>query len=162
MSTEPSAELERTTLQGDGDAYGLCQHGAARTGERGLGGRDFNGLKDWHPAVKDREIEDDRAARDVGCVRNFHLADGAHLRERLLSFSDTEMSHGYNFEKTPFDVRNYHATLRVRPATDGDRAFVEWSTTFDCDVARIDERVSTFAGAVFKGGRDALKARFGG
>jgi hypothetical protein len=124
--------------------------------------RDFNGLKDWHPAVKDSTIEDGRAASDVGCVRNFHLADGAHLRERLLSFSDTEMSYSYNFEKTPFDVQNYRATLRVRPVTDGDRAFVEWSTTFDCDVAKIDEWVATFAGAVFKGGLDALKDRFGG
>ncbi len=124
--------------------------------------RDFNALPAWHPGVKDSEIEDGRAADQVGAVRSFHLQDGAHLRERLLAFSDPDMAMTYNFEKTPFDVQNYRATLRLTPVTDGDRCFAEWWTTFDCDVAKIDEWIETFAGAVFKGGLDALKARFGG
>jgi len=124
--------------------------------------RDFNGLPAWHPAIDRSEIEDGRAADAVGSVRNFHLTDGAHLRERLLAFSDLEMFMTYNFEKTPFDVQNYMATLRLTPVTDGDRCFAEWWATFDCDVAKIDEWVETFAGAVFKGGLDALKGRFGG
>jgi len=124
--------------------------------------RDFNGLPSWHPAVTDSEIEDGKAGDQVGGVRNFHLANGAHLRERLLSFSDPEMTYSYNFEKTPFDVENYVATLRVTPVTDGDRCFVEWWTVFDCDVAKIDEWVETFSGPVFKTGLDALKSRFGG
>jgi hypothetical protein len=95
-------------------------------------------------------------------VRNFDLKDGAHLRERLLAFSDLEMSMTYNFEKTPFDVQNYCATLRLTPVTDGDRCFAEWWTTFDCDVAKSEEWVRTFAGTIFNGGLDALKARFGG
>jgi hypothetical protein len=98
----------------------------------------------------------------VGAVRSFHLQDGAHLRERLLSFSDVERSFSYNFEKTPFAVRNYHATLRVSPVTDSGKAFVEWWTTFDCEPEKIEEWVETFAGVVFKGGLDALKARFAG
>lgn len=124
--------------------------------------RDFNGLPSWHPGVDRSEIEDGRAADSVGSVRNFYLKDGAHLRERLLAFSDPEMFMTYNFEKTPFDVQNYRATLRLTPVTDGDRCFAEWWTTFDCDVAKIDQWVDTFAGAVFKGGLDALKQRFGG
>jgi hypothetical protein len=124
--------------------------------------RDFNGLPAWNPGVDRSEIEDGRASDAVGCVRNFYLKDGAHLRERLLAFSDLEMSMTYNFEKTPFDVKNYCATLRLTPVTDGDRCFAEWWTTFDCDVAKSDEWVQTFAGTIFKGGLDALKARFGG
>lgn len=124
--------------------------------------RDFNGLPDWNPGVDRSAIEDGRAADSVGCVRNFHLKDGAHLRERLLAFSDPEMFMTYNFEQTPFDVQNYCATLRLTPVTDGDRCFAEWWTTFDCDVAKRDEWVQTFAGTIFKGGLDALKARFGG
>jgi hypothetical protein len=124
--------------------------------------RDFNGLPTWNPGVADSEIEDGKAADQVGCVRNFHLKDGAHLRERLLAFSDPEMFMTYNFEKTPFDVENYCATLRLTPVTDGDRCFAEWWTTFDCDVAKTDEWVHTFGGVVFKGGLDALKDRFGG
>jgi hypothetical protein len=126
------------------------------------GVRDFNGLPEWHPALVDSEIEDGKLADQVGCVRSFHLADGAHLRERLLAFSDPEMTYTYNFEKTPFEVRNYVATLRVTPVTDGDRSFVEWWTTFDCEVDKIDEWIAAFSGSVFKSGLDALKQRFGG
>jgi uncharacterized protein YndB with AHSA1/START domain len=106
--------------------------------------RDFNGLPTWHPAIADSEIEDGKTGDQVGCVRSFHLKDGAHLRERLLAFSDPEMFMTYNFEKTPFDVQNYCATLRLTPITDGDRCF------------------ATFGGVVFKGGLDALKDRFDG
>ena len=124
--------------------------------------RDFNGLPDWHPGVADSAIEDGKAGDQVGGVRSMHLGDGAHLRERLLSFSDVDRSYSYNFEKTPFSVLNYHATLRVTPVTDGHRAFVEWWTTFDCEPEKIDDWTHTFATIVFKGGLDALKAKFGG
>jgi len=124
--------------------------------------RDFNGLPDWHPAIVDSVIEEGRSGDQVGAVRSFHLTDGAHIRERLLSHSDAERCYSYNFETTPFAVTNYHATLRVTPVTDGDRAFVEWWTTFDCEPGKTEEWVQTFAGGVFQGGFDALKARFGG
>ena len=35
-------------------------------------------------------------------MRSMHLKDGAHLRERLLSYSDVDRHYSYNFEKTPF------------------------------------------------------------
>ena len=124
--------------------------------------RDFNGLPGWHSGIADSEIEDGKASDQVGCIRSFHLKDGAHIRERLLSFSDADRHYSYNFEKTPFDVQNYVATLRVTPVTDSGRSFVEWWTTFDCDEAREAEMVRTFAGAVFQGGFDALKKHFGG
>ena len=84
------------------------------------------------------------------------------MRERLLGLCDATRFYSYNFEKTPFSVLNYHATLRVTPVTDGHRAFVEWWTTFDCEPEKIDDWTHTFAGIVFKGGLDALKAKFGG
>lgn len=121
--------------------------------------RDFNGLPDWNPAVTRSAIEDGRPADQVGCVRSFHLADGAHLRERLLAFSDPGMSMTYNFEKTPFAVENYIATLRCTAVTDGNRCFVEWWTDFDCDLAKRGEWVEFFAGSVFQGGFDGLTAR---
>ena len=124
--------------------------------------RDFNGLPNWHPGIGDSHIEEGKAADSVGCVRNFNLKDGTNIRERLLSLSDADRHYSYNFETWPFPVRNYHATLRVVPVTDGDRAFVEWWTTFDCDEAREAEMVETFAGAVFQGGFDALKRHFSG
>lgn len=124
--------------------------------------RDFNGLPGWNPAVTRSEIEDGRPADQVGCVRSIHLVDGGHLRERLLAFSDHEMSCTYNFEKTPFAVENYLATLRCTAVTDGDRCFVEWWTHFDCDLAKRDEWLEFFSGGVFQGGFDGLSNRLAG
>ena len=119
--------------------------------------RDFNGLPTWHSGlVATSEIEDGRAGDQVGSVRSFTLTDGTHLRERLLSHSDSERSYSYDFQKTPFDVDDYLATLRVTPVTDGKRSFVEWWTTFDCDRDRIDEWRRFFADEVFADGLEAL------
>jgi len=124
--------------------------------------RDFNGLATWHGGlVAASEIEDGKAGDQTGGVRSFTLTDGTHLRERLLSHSDVERKYSYNFEKTPFDVDNYHATLRVTSVTDGNKSFVEWSTTFDCDRDRQDHWTEFFATQVFQGGFDVLKAHFG-
>ena len=124
--------------------------------------RDFNGLPTWNAAMADSEIEDGKAADQVGCIRNFHLKDGAHIRERLLSISDVERSYSYDFQTTPFDVQNYHATLRVTPVTDGNGSFVEWWTTFDCPPERTAEWIDTFANGVFQGGFNALKQHLAG
>ena len=124
--------------------------------------RDFGALSTWHPGVAESRIEDGKAADQVGCIRYLKLGDGSVIRERLLALSDVERSYVYNFETTPFDVQNYQATLRITPVTGSGHAFVEWWTTFDCDVAKSDEWIQTFAGAVFKGGLDALVERFGG
>jgi uncharacterized protein YndB with AHSA1/START domain len=122
--------------------------------------RDFNGLPDWHGGlVRSSEIEGGLRGDTVGGVRSFHLHDGTHLRERLLAHSDRDRSYTYNFEKSPFDVQNYEATLRVTPVTDGDRSFVEWWTTFDCEPRRLDEWVAFFAGQVFLPGIRAIAAR---
>ncbi len=123
--------------------------------------RDFNGLAKWMGGiVTESEIEDGLSGDQVGAVRSFKLGDGEHLRERLLSHSDAYRMYTYNFEKKPFDVDNYHATLRVRPITDGNTSFVEWSTTFDCDRDKIDEWETFFSQDVFQGGLNEVKEHF--
>jgi len=125
--------------------------------------RDFNGLATWHSGlVTSSEIEGGLAGDQVGSIRSFTLGDGTHIREQLLSHSDVERSYSYDFQKTPFDVDNYHATIRVTPVTDGDASFVEWWTTFDCDRDQQEHWKGFFAGEVFQGGFDALKAHFEG
>ncbi len=123
--------------------------------------RDFNGLPVWLEGfVTSSEIEDGKAGDQISGVRSFTLGDGTHLREKLLGHSDRERSYTYDFQKTPFDVDNYCATIRVTPVTDGDKSFVEWWTTFDCDRDQIAHWEGFFAGEVFQGGFDALKAHF--
>lgn len=124
--------------------------------------RDFNGLPVWVGGlIAGSEIEDGRAGDQVGGIRKLTLGDGAVIRERLLTHSDWDRSYTYNFETTPFDVDNYHATLSVKPITDGGGSFVEWWTTFDCDRDQQAHWTEFFANQVFQGGFDALKAHFG-
>ena len=123
--------------------------------------RDFNGLPKWTGGlIATSEIEDGKTGDQVGAVRSFTLPDGTHFRERLLSHSDAQRAYSYNFEKTPFDVDNYHATLVVKPITDGGGSFVEWWTTFDCDREQIDHWQGFFANEIFLGALNAVKEHF--
>lgn len=93
--------------------------------------RDFNGLPGWAAGIADSEIEDGLDADVVGCVRSFHLQDGTHVRERLLSLDDANHSFSYNFETPAFPVKNYVSTLRLFPVTHTDQTFAEWEASFD-------------------------------
>lgn len=112
--------------------------------------RDFNGHGEWHPLISESHIEDGRPSDQVGCVRNFTLTDGGHLREKLLAFSDHDRFYTYNILVSPMPIENYVATFRCTPVTEGDKTFVEWSAEFDVapeDEADIKEKVGrkTFA-----------------
>jgi uncharacterized protein YndB with AHSA1/START domain len=124
--------------------------------------RDFNGLPSWNPAVAESRIENGEAADKVGCIRHFTMKDGGVIREQLLSLSDWDFSCSYSILVSPMGVRNYVATMKLTPVTDGGRSFIEWSAEFDCEPARERELVSHIGGNVFQGGFDALKRRFGG
>ena len=122
--------------------------------------RDFNGLGTWNAKfIPTCEIEDGKAEDQVGAVRSFTLANGAHLREQLLAHSDRDRFYTYNFLKHPFDgVENYVSTIHVLPVTDTNQTFVEWSVTFDCAPDKIDHWEDFYATQVFKGALEALKA----
>lgn len=123
--------------------------------------RDFNGLPVWHAGlVATSHIEGGKSGDQVGGIRNFALTDGTGIREVLTAHSDSERSYTYAFCEPPFPVVNYLATIRVTPVTDGDRSFVEWWTTFDCELAELDHWSDFFASQVFKGGLDAVRDHF--
>lgn len=120
--------------------------------------RDFNGHADWHPFIADSHTEDGLASDVVGCVRNFTLTNGAHLRERLLALSDLDHSFTYSILESPMPIRDYHASFGLKPVTEGRKTFVEWSARFDVapeDEARIVEQVGR---ATFAEGIKALEA----
>jgi hypothetical protein len=124
--------------------------------------RDFNGLSTWISGfVVKSEIEGGLAGDQVGAIRSFELGDGTHIREQMLTHSDADRTYTYDFQKTPFDVDNYVATLRVTPVTDGGKSFVEWFTTFDCNRDEQEKYSAIFTDEVFQGGFDSLKAHFG-
>ncbi len=125
--------------------------------------RDFNALSDWYPeAILASPNEGGKAGTEVGAVRELTLADDVKIREQLLAHSDEARSYTYDFQTTPFDVDNYNATIRVTPVTDGDKAFVEWWVTFDCDRDQQAHWIGFFANDIFQNGLEALKKRMRG
>ena len=123
--------------------------------------RDFNALPQWHPAIADSRIEGNQPSDKVGCIRNFNLKGGGNIREQLLTLSDFDYSCSYSILVSPLGVRNYVATLKLTPVTDGGRAFAEWSAEFECAESRERELVELIGQGVFQGGFDALKRHFG-
>lgn len=112
--------------------------------------RDFNGHGKWHPFIAESHIEDGCASDTVGCIRNFTLATGGNLREQLLSLSDLDHCFTYSILVSPMPIRDYRASFRLTPITEGNRTFVEWSAQFEvdpADEASIKEQVArtTFA-----------------
>ena len=101
--------------------------------------RDFNSHCAWHPAVGDSRIERGEAADQVGCVRNFFLKDGNHIREQLLALSDSEHVSTYCILDATLPMRNYVATVQLKNVTDGDRTFWHWESTFDVPKGRERE-----------------------
>ena len=93
--------------------------------------RDFNGHHAWHPAVSTSAIENGEASDQVGCVRNFRLNDGSRIREQLLFLSDAKRGFRYCILEAQAPLRNYVASMRLRPVTSDDACLVEWRATFE-------------------------------
>ncbi len=119
--------------------------------------RDFNGHRDWHPAVADSLIEDGQSADAVGVVRRFRLAGGGVLREQLLTLSDRDHALSYCILDAPVPLIGYVAQIRLKPVTDGDRTFWQWSCQFDCPPEREAEMVRLVAEGVYEAGFAGLK-----
>ena len=105
--------------------------------------RDFNNYPVWVAGAGESRIEGGKTGETVGAVRNV-LYQGQRIRQRLLAQSDVERSQTYEFCDAPtLPITGFRATLRVTPVVDGDRAFVEWWATFDCEAPRLGEFTET-------------------
>ena len=93
--------------------------------------RDFNSYPVWVASVTESHIEDGKAGDAVGAIRSF-MEYGARIRQRLLAHSDLERSYVYESCGTLGAITYYQGTARVIPIVDGNRAFLEWSVTFEC------------------------------
>jgi len=120
--------------------------------------RDFNSHSAWHPAVGDSRIERNEPADQVGCVRNFFLKDGNHIREQLLALSDREHISTYCILDATLPMRNYVATVQLKRITDGERTFWHWESTFDVPKGREREFEQLVGGGVYEGGFAGLRS----
>jgi NADPH2:quinone reductase len=118
--------------------------------------RDFNSHSAWHPAVGDSRIERDEPSDQVGCVRNFFLKDGNHIREQLLALSDRDYVSTYCILDATLPMKNYVATVQLKRITDGERTFWHWESTFDVPKGREREFEQLVGGGVYETGFAAL------
>src|SRR5262245_34219962 len=123
--------------------------------------RDFNSHTAWHPAVADSEIERGEPPDQVGCVRNFRLADGHHIREQLLALSDRDHLSTYCILEASLPMQRYVATVQLKPVTDGDRTFWHWQSTFDVPRGREREFAELVGAGVDERGFAGLRAYLG-
>jgi hypothetical protein len=93
--------------------------------------RDFNSYPEWVESVTESHIEEGKSGDAVGAIRSF-VEYGTRIRQRLLAHSDLERSYTYESCEPLGAITYYLGTGRVTPIVDGNRAFVEWSVTFDC------------------------------
>ena len=108
--------------------------------------RDFNNYPIWVDGAGESRIEDGKSGDTVGAIRNV-LYQGRQVRQRLLAQSDVERSQTYEFcGAASLPLTDFQSTLRITRVVDGDRAFVEWWATFDCEPAGRDELTGTLRG----------------
>ena len=118
--------------------------------------RDFNSHSAWHPAVGPSQIENGEPADQVGCIRNFTLKDGNHIREQLLALSDRDYISTYCILDATLPMRNYVASLQLKKITDGNRTFWHWESTFEVPRGREREFDELVGGGVYEGGFKGL------
>lgn len=117
--------------------------------------RDFGQYR-WAGEEYHARIDNDRPGDAVGSVR---IIGNDGPRQRLLAHSDLDRSYTYGFvEPAPFPIRDYVATIRITPIVDGDRAFIEWSATFDCVPEERDRWTRRFTNS-FAGWLESLRAQ---
>ena len=122
--------------------------------------RDFNAMPEWNAAAKTSVIESGPPDR-VGCRRVLTFDDGSAWTHELTSLSDAERIVSYAIVGAPPGrpplLRNYSATIRVRPVAGDETCMVEWQARFDAfDEKAAQERAT----AVIKAGFDGLKRYF--
>src|SRR5215469_5435132 len=93
--------------------------------------RDFNSYPVWVEGIEESHIEEGKSGDAVGAIRNFSSGD-TRIRQRLLAHSDLDRSYTFESCEPLGAITYYRGTGRVTPIVDGDRAFVEWSTVFEC------------------------------
>ena len=88
--------------------------------------KNFDALKDWHPAVQSSPADKGNAE---GSVRQIALKGGGALVETLEAHDDAKMRYSYRMKDGgALPVTNYTSTIAVIP--EGAKSVVEWRGAF--------------------------------
>jgi Polyketide cyclase / dehydrase and lipid transport len=98
----------------------------------------------WAGVESETHIEEGKVGDQVSAIRRVTMGEKI-IRQILLAHSDVDRSYTYAFcGAPPFPVLNYIATIRVTRVVETDKAFVEWSATFDCAVEECERWTNHF------------------
>ncbi len=122
--------------------------------------KNFDALKDWHPAVAESPAD---KGNSVGSVRQIKLKGGGDLTETLESHDDAKMKYGYRAKDGgALPVSNYTSTISV--SGEGNQSVVEWRGAFyrayqnnDPPPDQNDDAAVKAITGVYKGGLVNLK-----
>ena len=122
--------------------------------------KNFDSLKDWHPAVAESPADKGNAE---GSVRSLKLKGGGTLTETLESFDDAQKKYSYRAKDGgALPVTNYTSTIKV--TADGKVSVVEWRGAFyrgfpnnDPPPDQNDEAAVKAVTGVYKSGLENLK-----
>lgn len=122
--------------------------------------KNFDALKDWHPAVAASPADKGNAE---GSVRTLKLKDGGTLIETLEGYDDAKMKYNYRAKDGgALPVTNYTSVLSV--VADGGKSVVEWRGAFyrgypnnDPPPDRNDEAALKAVTGVYRAGLANLK-----
>jgi NADPH:quinone reductase-like Zn-dependent oxidoreductase len=107
--------------------------------------------------VDQSRIESGRKSDQVGCVRNFNLKDGNHIREQLLTLDDRQYKSTYCIVEATVPLQRYVATVTLKPVTDGNRTFWHWESTFATPPGMERELRDMVAQGVYEAGFENLR-----
>jgi hypothetical protein len=111
--------------------------------------RQFNGLPDWHPAIRASEITGGGNGLTPGAVRLLTGVDGSTYQERLVGLDEVDRKLTYEIVEAPLPVRGYRSTLHVQPVADTGGAFLSWHAIFDPDEGTTDQEAATVLEAAY-------------
>jgi carbon monoxide dehydrogenase subunit G len=122
--------------------------------------KNFDALKDWHPAVAESPADKGNAE---GSVRSLKLKGGGALTETLEGYDDAQKKYNYRAKDGgALPVTNYTSTLRV--TAEGKKAVVEWRGAFyrghpgnEPPPDQNDDAAVKAITGVYKSGLDNLK-----
>ena len=122
--------------------------------------KNFNALKDWHPAVAESAAD---KGNEVGSVRIVKIKGGGEITETLEAMDDAQMMYKYRAKDGgALPVTNYTSTIKVSDA--GGKAQVEWRGAFyrgfpnnDPPPEQNDEAAVKAVTGVYQGGLANLK-----
>ena len=104
---------------------------------------EFNSLDVWLPPVQSSTFTG--LPTEPGAVRRLDLGNNASVTERLVAYNGALHSYSYAFIQSPLPVKNYVATIELKPASDG-KTLIKWHSTFDANGAPDDKAKEAILG----------------